>query len=474
MKKLIISIFLTLSLSINLNAQEKFINDSSRELINKKLISINSAKTIDQKIIAYGDCGYYYDVLTNKTDSSIYYTKKAYDLLEFTENPKFWKIVPTNLAFQYSRIGFYSNAIDIYLNYLKKYQNQNDTLKINVLISIANTYRAAKDYKNQLIWGFKFNSAFEKIRLQEKYFLNNKIVVTGNAMIGDAYMNLNILDSALYFFNKDYEMYLTVLNSNKQLANNLFDEVIPIANLGEINSRIGDNEIAIQYFRKALSLVKDIKKNGNGPELYREISMSFKKLNQLDSALYFAKLSYSSVEYLEGLGYLVITEKAKTSKYLSDLYNDMNKKDSAFKYQSIYLNIQDSIFNTEKISNLQITTLQENLRQEKIKEEKEQQAIEREQNLVLAAIGFFIPVFISVIFLIGKWSKKKFKFIVSLGIASLLMLFEFISLLIHPYIQKYTNHNVILMYIILLIIAAILVPLHHKMEERIKKTFNDF
>ena len=264
------------------------------------------------------------------------------------------------------------------------------------------------------------------------------------------------------------------MESFNKLADNLFGELGgPIINLGEINSRIGDNEIALQYFRKALNLIKDIKKSGAGPELCREMSMTFKKLNQLDSAIYYAKTSYASIQYFEENGGMIITEKAKTSKYLSELYHDMNIKDSAYKYQRIYLKIQDSIFNTEKITNLQITTMEENLRQEKIKEELEQQKIERDKNLILAAIGVFIPVFISLIFLIGKWSKNKFRFIVSLGIASLLMLFEFISLLIHPYIEKITNHNVILMYIILLIIAAVLVPLHHKMEQRIKKTFSD-
>jgi hypothetical protein len=92
---------------------------------------------------------------------------------------------------------------------------------------------------------------------------------------------------------------------------------------------------------------------------------------------------------------------------------------------------------------------------------------------MLAAIGFFIPVFITFLYLIGKRSKKKSKLIASLGIASLLMLFEFISLLIHPYVEKYSGHNVAVMYIILLITASALVPLHHKMEAYVKNNFSN-
>ena len=96
---------------------------------------------------------------------------------------------------------------------------------------------------------------------------------------------------------------------------------------------------------------------------------------------------------------------------------------------------------------------------------------ERNNNLILAAIGFFIPVFITFLYLIVKRSKKKSKLIASLGIASLLMLFEFISLLIHPFIEKYSGHNVFIMYLILLTIASALVPLHHKMEAYVKNSF---
>jgi hypothetical protein len=146
-------------------------------------------------------------------------------------------------------------------------------------------------------------------------------------------------------------------------------------------------------------------------------------------------------------------------------------KDSAFKYENIYSLIQDSLFNNEMIRNLQIASIKEEIRQQKIIENLRLEKEEREQNLILAAIAVFIPTFLILIFLISKWSHRKSKLITSLGVASLLMLFEFISLLIHPYVQKLTNHSIVLMYIILLTIASILVPLHHKLESIIKNKF---
>jgi hypothetical protein len=52
-----------------------------------------------------------------------------------------------------------------------------------------------------------------------------------------------------------------------------------------------------------------------------------------------------------------------------------------------------------------------------------------------------------------------------LGILSLLIVFEFINLLVHPYLIKVTNHSTLLMLGIMVCIAALLIPFHHRLEK---------
>ena len=52
-----------------------------------------------------------------------------------------------------------------------------------------------------------------------------------------------------------------------------------------------------------------------------------------------------------------------------------------------------------------------------------------------------------------------------LGVLALLVSFEFITLIIHPYLSSYTNDSPILMLCALVIISAMLIPLHHKIEK---------
>jgi hypothetical protein len=42
--------------------------------------------------------------------------------------------------------------------------------------------------------------------------------------------------------------------------------------------------------------------------------------------------------------------------------------------------------------------------------------------------------------------------------------FEFLNLLLHPFLDKVTNHQPVLMLAAMVCIAALLIPLHHKLE----------
>jgi hypothetical protein len=50
-------------------------------------------------------------------------------------------------------------------------------------------------------------------------------------------------------------------------------------------------------------------------------------------------------------------------------------------------------------------------------------------------------------------------------VISLLLVFEFLNLLLHPFLEIVTHHSPILMLLALVCIAALLVPLHHRLEK---------
>ncbi|MBS1639334.1 MAG: hypothetical protein JSR12_04695 [Bacteroidetes bacterium] len=56
------------------------------------------------------------------------------------------------------------------------------------------------------------------------------------------------------------------------------------------------------------------------------------------------------------------------------------------------------------------------------------------------------------------------KIVAFLSVIILLVVFEFINLLIHLFLENITHHSPILMLLALVCIAALIVPLHHKIE----------
>jgi antibiotic biosynthesis monooxygenase (ABM) superfamily enzyme len=50
-------------------------------------------------------------------------------------------------------------------------------------------------------------------------------------------------------------------------------------------------------------------------------------------------------------------------------------------------------------------------------------------------------------------------------VIALLIVFEFLNLLLHPFLEGITHHNPILMLLALVCMAALLVPLHHRLEK---------
>jgi apolipoprotein N-acyltransferase len=113
-------------------------------------------------------------------------------------------------------------------------------------------------------------------------------------------------------------------------------------------------------------------------------------------------------------------------------------------------------------------TFDEDLRQQELAAAKIHEAELRRQNLQYAGIAVGIFTFFILFSLLSHSVIVNIKLISFLGVLGLLMVFEFINLLLHPFLEKVTNHSPILMLLALVVIASLLIPFHHKLEKWIK------
>jgi len=269
--------------------------------------------------------------------------------------------------------------------------------------------------------------------------------------IGDSYEKLNRLDSARMYTQQAYD--LTVQINEREGTG------IALTNLGNIYAKMEQPVIAMEFYRSAISYLIESSSNEVICECNLGMARLFQKMGQADSCLYYAKRSMAMAA-VGGFTKYVLSASA----FLADYYKSNQVVDSAYVYLAATIAAKDSLFSQEKSRQFQNLSFTETLRQQEIETEKKKAAEEQRNNLQYAAIAIAIIVFTSLFLLLSRSIIVNEKWIEFLGVLGLLIVFEFINLLIHPYLAEATHHSPVWMLLVLVAIAALLVPLHHKVE----------
>jgi tetratricopeptide (TPR) repeat protein len=268
--------------------------------------------------------------------------------------------------------------------------------------------------------------------------------------LGVVYLELNKMDSALMYAQKAYELTLKTKNAIYQYH--------VLANLGRIHQKLGNEALGRNYLRMAQDKANQAQSARSKCFTNLDLSAFFKEKGDLDSSIYYAK----AVFYVPGSNNLkpLLFDAAQQ---LSILYADKNT-DSAYKYLKLSSILKEELSGAEKTQQLQALRYEEELRQQQLASEKNKSKEEREHNLQYAAIALGLVTFCIFFFLLSHSVIANQKTISFLGILALLIVFEFLNLLLHPFLDRITNHQPVLMLAAMVCIAALLIPLHHKLE----------
>ena len=149
---------------------------------------------------------------------------------------------------------------------------------------------------------------------------------------------------------------------------------------------------------------------------------------------------------------------------LTDIYEKTNC-DSTLKYAKVLKIANDSLTSSKVNQQILLMTFEEDLRQQELAVEKIKATEERKQNIQYALIALGIIVLVTLYLLLSRSFITNTKLIEFFGVIALLIVFEFLNLLLHPFLERITHHSPPLMLLALVCIAALIVPLHHKLEK---------
>ncbi len=372
------------------------------------------------------------------TDETLVYAQKEIKFGEEHNDKAFLAIGYTSFASLYSRLGDKLKAQEAIVKASKIVEQMDNN----------ENYLAA-------IYNFKGNSENDVDKSLE--YLNKGIAICRYDFFkrillfnaADGYLRKNLVDSALANAQRSNEIAIKYHDTLSVWMPSLF---------GRIYLKLNQPDIAYAYFKNALKSATRVNNFKYYQVAYYGLITYFSAVNNNDSLLaYNKKLFYFESDE-------AYSAKVGAADFLYKYYLKKGDKDSLVKYLLFNKLGNDSLNSNKKIEELKLAKIKEELRQNEFEASKEEEKSKRSHNLQLAFIAIGILSVIIIFLLLSNSFIVSHKLVGFLSVLVLLVVFEFINLLIHPFLEKITHHSPVLMLLGLVALASLIIPLHHKIE----------
>ena len=310
-------------------------------------------------------------------DSAILYAQRALQLAQKLNFVDGETQAYATAAEAFSGKGNYPKALEASLKAVELSVKTGDSINIVwAYANIGSVYYYSNDYERALYY-------FTKLKINQAIFLRHQKFFSG--FLGETYFYLGQLDSALYYTKMSYDLDL---KSEHHWPT-------PYFYLGEIYSQKENYAAALDYYHRGIDHSIEKLELLNG---YIGIAGVFKKMNLVDSAVYYARQAVSVVH--DGSFPSRIVE---ASQMLADIYTASHATDSALRYMQIMTVAKDSLFSQAK----QNLYFNEQLHQQEIQQKIEQEhlANKNRQNIIILLAGLTVILIIAI----GLWRKNIYK-----------------------------------------------------------------
>lgn len=395
-----------------------------------------------------------YSFLRNSSKTKVDYYDNASRLLEYfnKREDEIGITTSTNsIAEYYFQNGDNAEALNNYYKVLNRKKLLNDTTGIlDAYINIIATHDNANNFADGIA--------------VTKSALNYVTQDTGDfsfsyyyCFISNFCAQASLPDSGILYAQK--AIAVDEKNNNKRRL------AFSIATLAENYIAKGENDIALPFLKKAMEYsIKTNANDGMFAFLYNDYVQIYLAKKQYDSIFFYAQKSLTlsnKISYQQ--------QKLRTYEYLYTAFDQIGKPDSALKYYKLATNIKENNYSVEKAKAIEATKFKQIVSQKELEEKQKQVTEERKQNIQYILIAVSIVTLLIVFFLLSHSIIVNEKWVSFFSILGLLIVFEFINLFLHPFLERVTHHNQLLMLLALVLLASLLIPLHHKLEKWIKE-----
>lgn len=334
------------------------------------------------------------NVFTGNLDSAEIIFKYIYHLADSTGDLRLRNSSLLNLGNFYYNVDKYGIALDYFRQVYPAYMKDKDTLTIAALEqNIGNIYFRQKDYPKAQA---SFRRSSKLYRAGGEDSESKKLYNS----IGFTFLQLNRFDSAAHYLN------LGLTFARQQ--NDRLEEMYALNNMGLLNSTLGNNKDAVEYFNNALLISKEIDYPQQQANYLINIAGIDIKSHRFKEALFRLKEAAPLVEQVGNQG---LVRDLNEQYYL--LFSAERNYEKALYYYQKYTEAKDSIFGRETINkiaelNIKFETAKKEAENIWLKSELDLKRITQRRLIVILIIISLLLVSMSVAFyFIWKYYKQK-------------------------------------------------------------------
>ncbi len=349
--------------------------------------------------------GVFYDDVN--LDSSVFYSEKGRIIANRLQLKLNEAEMLMDMSFVLSKMGNYPQSLNVLMQALTIAEDPS---------SEKNTWRlkkgeTPKTYRLKVLsythsgfgWLYFFTgnnqkriaAYFEAIDIAESI---RDTVVLANVYVdmGDAYFNLNKMDSAIYFGQKSLQFFNALPFDDRKFEGDVHTSI------GSCYQQMGKFELAKESFEKAIRVSEMQNNASQAGNAYVHLADLYRITGKADSSLWYYK---NAVEAYKSVG----NEKYNISSYrkIADYYLSKKMNDSSFAYLRLAAALNDSLGASEnkKLREYQLMVFNEQLRLQQLEKEK----IETKSKVRTFALLAGIVVVMIIAFLLYRNNRNRQK-----------------------------------------------------------------
>ncbi|MBL7963643.1 MAG: hypothetical protein JNM31_07335 [Flavobacteriales bacterium] len=380
-----------------------------------------------------------------RTEDCMKAAMRGLELAETTKNDTLLAPANFGIGVAFTRLSDVNGALRHFNIAFEGYQQIGDSMRMSLTCKeTAIVYQQVGDIDGTLRY----------MRKAQAYGLGQGFYGRSMSILARCHMDRGDLDSALY--------YARLADVVKVPGTDPYGYAAYKLTMAAVHAARGENDVAEPYYKRALAVADSagtLDALVNGSAGYAKLLIDQGRAGE---ALAWARKGFAATDEVRQPSLMI-----RSTKALSDAFAANGMTDSALVYSKLAHAWRDSLTALQNRSQLQNQLFTQELKDREEAKAREEAREERSRNIQFGIIALIVITLGIFLLIFSRTAVVGAKAIKNLSLIALLLFFEFINLLVHPFLGELTHHSPLLLLLCMAAIAGLLIPLHHRMEKLI-------